>query len=496
MTSFLFLLAAPALADSTDRQADRDAREWSDYVVDQIDGYGTAVQEMQRAADKDRQLMASRCLAPKTGELERLAKQADQARDRYEAGLKDDSDYAQFTATEDLNALLSRAELQYNQAAGCGMPLVPIDEGMQFNGSVYNLVVRASDGMSVRGVYFAPGIDLQAGWAGNALLADSDPASSLWFAVTPRLDASASWRSWSVNMKADTRLSKWTAASERDEFGTWDAFGGLAWNWGDFAVSGSGYSQRQVAQLTPWPGMTAPYASTSNTLVLDMRGDVRGRLGLAAWGALNQNTVQSGDVDRVREGLPVTAELVIGGYQGLVLQGHYETFGWKSQDGLDLQPMLSGQSYSAQAGLRRYGSGYLSALYGVAWLDDGSGPERGWVGRTDLNFDVRGVTVGGFHERTFSDHWLAPSATLHTAGGSFSTWLRSVEVHGSGAWGVERPGDLALRSLDFQGGVRYELPLNTAIDLSGGWEQRTAIEGTDPALGYNNPKVMLTLEVF
>jgi hypothetical protein len=50
--------------------------------------------------------------------------------------------------------------------------------------------------------------------------------------------------------------------------------------------------------------------------------------------------------------------------------------------------------------------------------------------------------------------------------------------------------------LDFQGGFRYELPLNTAVDLSGGWEQRTAIEGTDEALGYTNPKVMLTLEVF
>lgn len=496
MTPLLLLLAAPALADSSDRQADRQAREWSDWVVDQIEGYGTSVQEMQQNADKERQLSASRCLSPKTGELQRLARQADQARERYEAGLKDDSEYALHTATQELNGLLSRAEQQYNQASGCGVALVPVDNGMQLNGGLWNLVARASDGVGYRGAYFAPGIDLQTGWEGNALLAESDPASSLWFAVTPRMDASASWRSWTLALSGSTRLSKWTAAPERDELGTWDTFGSLAWNWGSFSMSGAAYSQRQAAQLTPWPDVSGPYASGSNTLVLDMRGDVRGRLGLAAWGALNQSTVKGENLDRVREGLPVNAEIVLGGYEGLVVQGGYETYGWRSEDALALQPMSSGQSFTAKAGIRRYGNGYLSALYGVAWVDDGTGPERGWVGRTDLNFDVRGVTVAGFHERSFSDHWLAPTATHHQAGGSLSTWVRGVEVHGSGAWGVERPGDLALRSLDFQGGFRYEMPLNTALDLSGGWEQRTALEGTDEALGYTNPKVMLTLEVF
>ena len=496
MTPLLLLLAAPALADSSDRQADKQAREWSDWVVDQIEGYGSAVHEMQQDADKERQLSASRCLSPKTGELQRLAKQADQARDRYEAGLKDDSEYALYSAREELNALLNRAEQQYNQASGCGMPLVPVDSGMQLNGGLWNLVARASDGVGVRRMTFAPGIDLETGWQGNALLAESDPASSLWFAMTPRMDMSGSWRSWSLALQGSTRMAKWTATPERDELGTWDAYGSLGWVWRGLMVSGSAFSQREAAQFTPWPEISGPYASTDNAVALDIRRDWRGRLSWAVWGALTQSSMQGEGLDRVREGLPINGELVVGGYEGVVLQGGYETFGWRSLDSLANQPMASGQIYTAKAGVRSFGSRYLTALYGVAWVDDGSGPERGWVGRTDLRFEVRGVTLGGFHERSFSDHWLAPIASHHQAGGSLSTWVRSVEVHGSGAWGVERPGDLALRSVDFQGGLRYELPLNTAVDLSAGWEKRTAMDGTDQALGYTNPKVMLTLEVF
>lgn len=494
MTSLLLLLAAPALADSTDRQADRQAREWSDWAVDQIEGYGAAVQEMLELAEEERMLASSRCLAPKAGELERLARQADQARERYEAGLRDDSDYAQHTASQELSALLSRAELQYSAATGCGAPVVPTAQGLALNG-MWDLVARASDGATLRGVYLAPAIDLQSGWEGNATLATA-PVSSLWFAASPELSLSAYLRGWDLNLLGTTRLSKWTGAPARDELGTWDTYGALSRGWGTFTASLTGYSQRQAAQLTPWPEISGPYASGSNTVALDLRGQAMGWVGLAAWGALNQRSHQGEGLDRVRRSLPLNAELVLGGYQGLVLQGGYETFDWESADALALQPMGSGQIYTAKAGIRRMNSGYLSALYGVAWVKGDGGLERGWVGRTDLDLELRGVALSAFHDRGFGDHWLAPTASTHSAGGSFSRWVRGVEVHGSGAWSVDRPGDLALRGLDLEGGLRYALPLNTAVDLSAGWERRAAIDGTDPALGYTNPKVMLTLEVF
>ncbi len=496
MTCFLFLLAAPAWADSSDRRSDREARKWADLVVDRIEGYGSAVQEMQQDADRGRHLAESRCLVTKTGELERLAKQADQARERFQAGLKDDSEFAQFSASEELEALLERANVQYEEASTCGMPMVSVNSGTQLGSGVWRLAARASDGARVGGLYFEPGIDLQTGWERNALLAESGPTSSQWFAMTPRFELTGEPRGLRVVLNADTRLSKWTVANERNELGTWDTFGSLDWYSSKVSVSGSAYSQRQAAQLTPWPGLSAPYASASHALVVDLGGTVREGVGVMAWGTLNQKIVQSDDLDRVREGLAVNAELVLGGYEGLVLHGSYENFGWASQDTLALQPMMSGQLYSTQAGLRYFGASEFSALYGVAWLDDGSGPERAWVGRTDLTVPVRGVVLIGFHERTFSDHWLAPNATMQEAGGRFHTRLRGVEVHGSGAWGVERPGDLALRGIELQGGFRVSLPMNTALDLSGGWERRSAIQGTDEALGYSNPKVMLTLEVF
>ena len=151
MTCFLFLLAAPAWADSSDRRSDREARKWADLVVDRIEGYGSAVQEMQQDADRGRHLAESRCLVTKTGELERLAKQADQARERFQAGLKDDSEFAQFSASEELEALLERANVQYEEASTCGMPMVSVNRGPSW-------AVAYGD--------WLPGLRMGRGWGG------------------------------------------------------------------------------------------------------------------------------------------------------------------------------------------------------------------------------------------------------------------------------------------------------------------------------------------
>lgn len=496
MTSLFLLLAAPAWADSSDRSA----KEWSDWVVDQIDAYGKSVQQMQEEADASRNLAASRCLAPRSGELERLSRQGDQARERYEAALKDDSDYAQAMAEQELGELLSRAETQYSLASGCGMPLVPVDSprsGLSGLGGVRELAWRASDGASLGPAYVTVGLDLESGWEGNALLQASDPTGSLMAAMTPQMGMNVDWRSWSLYTDAQTRLAKWSGAPARDELGTWDATGQLMWRWGDISASGAGFSQRQTGVVTPWPELSAPYVTSSNAVNLDLRGDWRGRVGVAAWAGLLERSYQEGGLDRSRQSLPVHGELILGGgYEGLVLQGTYERFAWESQDDLALQPLDQGALITATAGIRRFGDGFLNTMYGLAWVDGGAGMERSWVGSTDLDFSLSRFTVGAYHSHSFSDHWLAPTATHHEAGGRLSAEARGGQAYGRGGWGVERPGDLALRSVSFTGGLRYELPLNSAVDLSAGWERRTAIEGTDESLGYTNPKVMLTLEVF
>lgn len=493
MFSLLLSVSAPALADS----GVRSARQWSDGQVSDVLQWSAEVQDLQDQADAQRDLGASRCLAPLAGDLKRMERQGAQLAERYVAATRDQSGYAQSVAQQELSMLHSEAYQRYSAAWSCGSfesPRGGLDlGGMGVGGTARDLYWRAEDGVYLGPGHLSAGLYAEGGWSDNPLQQSAGSDASTYWALTPRSDLTASLpRSVVLDLGGQVRLSRYQSAPERNEVGTWEGHASLYRL--DYGAGGglTAASAREVNRVTPWPDIPAPYTHAEHRALAHLN-----HLGGNHWvelrGGLAQESWQGAGLDRQRRSAPATLDLVYGGgTEGFMVRGAGERLAWTG----DGAPMSEGTLARVEGGLR---ASRLESHYGVAWVHnaDTGALERGWVGSTRLEIPVRMVTVQGFHERDFGDHWLAPTAITHSAGGKAWLWWRGFNPHLHASWGVEQPGDLRMRSVQSEAGLRYAPVQGFAIDLSGAYTDREQVAGADlGALDFDEARVMLTLELF